>query len=382
MTYWFGAPPEVHSALLSAGPGSGPLREAATMWTSLSIESSWAAEELTGELDEVSAEAWQGPSAEGYVGAHAPYLVFLDDVSADCAERAAGHEAMAAAYDGALAEMPTLAELAVNRAAHAVLVATNFFGVNTIPIAANEAEYAEMWVRAASTMTVYEATSNSVLVLASRLRATAAPVLLKTGSGVGGGMAAVPAAPAAIIDVIIEILILLGELLIQLPVILLELLFGVVAWAIVLAILLPLVILAETIVFGFFAIVLTLPFLAVAAPVVLAGSAIALPTSLPIGISGYLADEASVGAEVVEVDVVTANVASGGARAGVAPQGRLVSVVASDRGAGALGFAGTAGKESVTGPAGLVMLDGGLGGGPRVPMLPATWESDVVGVQG
>ena len=50
--------------------------------------------------------------------------------------------------------------------------------------------------------------------------------------------------------------------------------------------------------------------------------------------------------------------------------------VASERGAGALGFAGTARKDASE-AAGLATLAGDeFGGGPSVPMVPGTWEPD------
>jgi PPE-repeat protein len=51
--------------------------------------------------------------------------------------------------------------------------------------------------------------------------------------------------------------------------------------------------------------------------------------------------------------------------------------LASDRGAGNLGFAGTARKESVAEAAGLTTLAGDeFGGGPKMPMVPGTWDPD------
>ena len=106
-------PPEINSARMFSGPGSGPLSSAAAAWNGLAAELRATAAAYESVLTGLSGGAWVGPAPAATVPPPA---------------------------------------MAANRAALATLVATNFLGQNTPAITATEAQYAEMWAQDAAVM--------------------------------------------------------------------------------------------------------------------------------------------------------------------------------------------------------------------------------------
>jgi PPE-repeat protein len=158
-------PPEINSGRMYTGPGSGPMLAAAQAWGALADELYTAASAYQSAVSELTSGAWSGPSSTAMSAAGGNYVEWLSATAAQAEETATQARAAAAGYEAAFAMTVPPPEIAANRSLLAVLVATNFLGMNTPAIAATEALYAEMWAQDAVAMYGYAGSSASATAL-------------------------------------------------------------------------------------------------------------------------------------------------------------------------------------------------------------------------
>jgi PPE-repeat protein len=157
MPVWHAMPPELNTARLMAGAGPAPMLAAAMGWEALATALDAQAVELAARLSSLG-EAWTGGGSERALAAATPMIAWLQTAAQQAQLRATQATAQAAAYTQALATTPTLIEIATNHITTAILMATNFLGINTMPIGFNEMDYfVRMWTQAAVAMDIYEA---------------------------------------------------------------------------------------------------------------------------------------------------------------------------------------------------------------------------------
>ena len=184
----FGAlPPEINSARLYAGPGSGPMMAAAAAWDALACELNTAALVYSEVISELTSGRWAGPASAAMVSAIMPFRHWLSVTAEQVEQVGSQARSAAAAYEEAfLLTVPPPVVMA-NRVELTTLIATNFFGQNTPSIAANEAEYAQMWAQDATAMYGYASSSTAAWLLSP----FASPPNTVNSAGVLGQAAAV-----------------------------------------------------------------------------------------------------------------------------------------------------------------------------------------------
>ena len=179
-------PPEINSARMYAGPGSGPLLAAAAAWDALAAELHSTAASYSSVVSGLTV-GWRGPSSGMMATAAAPYTAWMSGAAGQAEQTAAQARAAAAAYETAFAATIPPPVIAANRARLMALIATNFFGQNTPAIMAAQAEYLEMWAQDAAAMYGYAGSS----AVAARVTPFSPPPQTTNSGGTAAQAAAV-----------------------------------------------------------------------------------------------------------------------------------------------------------------------------------------------
>ena len=158
-------PPEINSARMYDGAGSGPMLAAAAAWDGLAFELHSAATSYGSVVSGLSAGPWLGAASAAMTTAAGRYVAWIRSTASQAEQTAIQAKAAAAAYEVTFAAMVPPPVIAANRALLQALVATNLFGQNTLAIAATETLYAEMWAQDATAMYGYAGASASATTL-------------------------------------------------------------------------------------------------------------------------------------------------------------------------------------------------------------------------
>src|SRR5437588_312348 len=114
-------PPEVNSARMYAGPGSGPMMAAASAWDALAADLQSMASSYQSAIAGLIAGPWLGPSSATMAAAAAPYVDWMMLTAAQAEQTANQAAAAAAAYEAAFAETVPPPVVAANRSLLAAL---------------------------------------------------------------------------------------------------------------------------------------------------------------------------------------------------------------------------------------------------------------------
>jgi PPE-repeat protein len=162
----FGAlPPEINSGRMYSGPGSAPMLAAAAGWDQLSGELYSASASYSSVISGLTGGSWKGPASASMAAAAATYVAWMGAAARQAEHAATQARAAASAFESAFAATVPPPLIAANRAQLAMLVATNFLGINTPAIMATEVHYAEMWAQDAAAMYGYAGSSAAAATL-------------------------------------------------------------------------------------------------------------------------------------------------------------------------------------------------------------------------
>jgi PPE-repeat protein len=181
-------PPEVTSAQLYTGAGSGPMLAAAASWDGLGSELGAAAESFSSVTSGLVGGAWQGAASRAMAGVAGQYGQWLSTAAAHAGGAAAQAKAIAGIFEAAKTAITHPLAVAANRVQLVNLVRSNLLGFNAPAIAATEGAYESMWAQNVATLAGYHGAASAVAAQLTPWQQALQPL---------GGSAAPAASPAA-----------------------------------------------------------------------------------------------------------------------------------------------------------------------------------------
>lgn len=152
-------PPEINSARMYSGPGSGPMLAAAMAWDGLAAELHTTAVSYQSVISQLTSGPWLGPASASMAAAVAPFIAWLHTTAGQAEQSASQARTAAGVYETARTMTVPPPVIAANRALLMSLVSTNVLSQNTPAIAATEFHYGQMWAQDAAAMYGYAAGS-------------------------------------------------------------------------------------------------------------------------------------------------------------------------------------------------------------------------------
>ena len=147
-------PPEVITGRLMSGAGAAPMLAASAQYTAAAAAYEASADRLMAQMIYLSSN-WQGTTAQALERTTVRHLAWMRVMQTQLVLAASRTAAQAAAFTTAFTTMAQMPEIVENRVTTATLHATNFLGVNTIPIAVREGQYQAMWAQDVAVQSAY-----------------------------------------------------------------------------------------------------------------------------------------------------------------------------------------------------------------------------------
>jgi PPE-repeat protein len=129
-------PPDVNAArILGPGPGSAIAAGTASQGVGAALDAAVA--NVTAAVATLTSLGWTGPSGVSTAASFGPHLAVMATNATNFHLSGVKHLEFAEAYQAAYLAIPPLAHVVENQAEHMTLQATNFMGINAMPIAVN-----------------------------------------------------------------------------------------------------------------------------------------------------------------------------------------------------------------------------------------------------